>query len=156
MDFVRPVRMLSNTHTIETGNGKMYATISHLNNKPLEVFIHLGKSGQLLNTFSEALGRIISIALQGDIPVSNISKTLIDINSDKSTWYRFEESDKRPTQILSIPDGIAKLLDRYYSENGSLYSNEEGDGERCPNCGKKLIAIEGCHNCASCGYSKCS
>lgn len=152
--FKRPKKLISNTYIVETGNGKMYVTICDYNGKPLEIFIHIGKSGQMVNTFTEALGRVISIAFQNGVPVEQISKTLININSDKVNWFRFEESDKKPDQILSIPDGIAKLLNRYYT--GMNKYEGELECEICPECGESLNATEGCYSCTSCGYSKCS
>jgi ribonucleoside-diphosphate reductase alpha chain len=152
-EFDRPKVLDAKTHVVETGNGKMYVTVSHHKGKPLEIFIFLGKSGQILNTLTEAMGRVISIGLQQGVPVEEITKTLININSDKMVWYRFEDTDQRPTQILSIPDGVAKLLDRYYT--GVRYNGELG-GEICEKCGNFMTAMEGCFNCPACGHSKCS
>jgi len=152
-NFTRPKRLISNTYIVETGNGKMYVTVCDYKGKPLEIFIHIGKSGQILNTFTESLGRVISIAFQNGVPVEEITKTLININSDKPTWFRFEETDKKPDQILSIPDGIAKLLNRYYT--GMEYKGELSF-EICEMCGSSMNATEGCFSCPSCGHSKCS
>jgi ribonucleoside-diphosphate reductase alpha chain len=153
-----PSKLNSTRYKLETGNGRMYVNISDYKSNPLEVFIYLGKSGQILNTFSEAMGRLISIALQSGVSVESISKTLIGINSDKPIWYRFEPEDKKPSSILSIPDGIGQLLSRYYS--GKRYEGELS-GEVCPKCGKNTYRpIEGCWTCikeeGGCGYSKCS
>jgi len=153
VEFDRPKVLDAKTHVVETGNGKMYVTVSHHKGKPLELFIFLGKSGQILNTLTEAMGRVISIGLQQGVPVEEITKTLININSDRMVWYRFEDTDQRPTQILSIPDGVAKLLDRYYT--GVRYNGELG-GEICEKCGNFMTAMEGCFNCPACGHSKCS
>lgn len=159
-EFRRPSRLHSETFKLETGNGSMYVTVSDYKGKPLEVFLYLGKSGQVVNTFSEAIGRLISIALQSGVPVEEVTKTLMGINSDKPTWYRFEESDARPTQILSIPDAIAQLLNRYYA--GQRYEGEIDEiGEVCPKCSKPTYVRRfGCWLCApeigGCGYSKCS
>ena len=152
-----PSRLTAERFKIETGNGRMYVTVSDHKGIPLEVFIYLGKSGQILNTFSEAIGRLISIALQSGVPVETVSKTLMGINSDKPTWFRIDDTDKKPTQILSIPDGIGQLLNRYYS--GKRY--ETDTGETCPKCGgNSYRPIEGCWTCikeeGGCGYSKCS
>lgn len=153
LPFDRPNVLNSKTHLIETGNGKMYVTVCHYEGKPVEIFFNLGKSGQILNTLSEALGRVISIGLQNGVPAEEITKTLININSDKMVWWRFEATDKKPTQILSIPDGVAKLIDRYYS--GTRYEGELS-GEICEKCGNYMTAMEGCFNCPACGHSKCS
>lgn len=149
----RPNKLPSFVHKIETGNGQMYVTVAEYQGKPLEVFVNLGKSGQILNTLTEALSRVMSIALQQGVPLEEITKTLVGINSDKPTWFRFEDSDARPTQILSIPDGLAKLLERYYS---GIKTDGEISGEPCPKCGLPMKAIEGCFSCTSCGHSNCS
>ena len=153
-NFTRPSKLQANVHTIETGNGKLYVTISTHNGKPVEMFISIGKSGQTFNTFTEALGRTISIAFQHGVPVDNIIKTLIGINSDRPIWSRIDENDKKPDQILSIPDALAKLLKRYYT-NGQIVS-EQGNGEFCSKCGTySLIMVEGCSTCTNCNESKC-
>lgn len=151
--FKRPARLGSSTFKVETGNGKMYVTISEYRGRPLEVFVSLGKSGQVQNTFTEALGRVMSIALQQGVPVKEMIETLRGINSDKPIWTRFEDTDKKPTQILSIPDGIAQLLDRYYTDYQIM---EFESGESCEKCGNPMVAMEGCWTCRKCGYSKCS
>jgi len=154
----RPSKLSGNVHIIETGNGKLYVTVSMFDGSPVEVFLNMGKSGQLFNVFSEALGRAISISLQHGVPVETIVKTMEGINSDCPVWFRFEDTDKKPTQILSIPDGLAKLLKRYYV-NGGKHDDDSNiiEKEICSQCGtKSLIFIEGCKTCISCGFSACS
>jgi len=153
-NFKRPTKLLAVRHEVETGNGKMYVTVSSHNGKPVEIFLSMGKSGQLFNTFCEALGRTLSIALQHGTPVAAIIKTLDGINSDRPNWFRFEETDKKPTQILSIPDAIAKLLKRYYVDIKEAEVSDSGD--LCPKCGLyTVVMIEGCSTCTACGESKC-
>jgi NADH pyrophosphatase NudC (nudix superfamily) len=108
-----------------------------------------------LNTFTEGLGRIISLALQQNVPLEKVIKTLSGINSDTVAWHRFEDTDARPAQILSIPDGIAKLLDKYYLNKEDKIIENGHSTEICPKCGQQMVATEGCFAC-SCGYSKCS
>jgi len=154
-DWKRPNRLHSDTFTMDTGNGKMYVTVSDDNGKPVEVFVNLGKSGQNLNTFTEGIGRVISLALQQNVSLDKIIKTLTGINSNSVAWHRFEKTDVKPTQILSIPDGIAKLLDKYYLNNKTVELNGSLSDEICSRCGLQMIAVEGCFSCV-CGYSKCS
>lgn len=153
--FERPAKLQANVHVIETANGKMYTTISSYNNKPVEVFISIGKSGSLFNSFAEALGRTISIALQYGVPVDMIVKTMIGINSDRQIWTRFENTDKKPIQVYSIPDALAKLLQRYYSNIPD--ENRQENGEFCSRCGTySIIMVEGCSVCTNCNESRCS
>lgn len=151
-EFKRPTRLSADVFRVETGNGSLYVTISANESRPIELFLQIGKSGQILNTLSEALGRVISIALQGGVPVDNIVKTLIGINSDRPVWSRLDEKDEKPVQILSVPDGIAQLLDKFYG--GGRYNGADIETEKCPKCGLPVLMIEGCTSC-TCGYSKC-
>lgn len=154
--FDRPSKLSARVHKLDTGNGKMYVTVSSYDSKPIEVFLHVGKSGQVVNTFSEALGRVISIALQNGVSIDSVVKTLIGINSDKPTWTRFDESEGKMTQILSVPDGLAQLLKKFYSGKEQP-EGIENSGEICPKCGTSfLLNIEGCATCSDCGYSACA
>ena len=152
-EFKRPQKLSATQYMVETGNGKMYVGVGEHMGKPVETVVNVGKGGQTLNTMSEAIGRLVSIMLQKGISVEDITKTMIGINSDQPTWFRFDDNDKKPTQILSIPDGLAQLLQKYYS--GQVYTGEVC-GEICPKCGQNMTAAEGCFNCNACGYSKCS
>jgi ribonucleoside-diphosphate reductase alpha chain len=152
--FSRPRKLQAEVFTVDTGNGKMYVTVSSSNGEPIEIFLQIGKSGQVLNTFSEALGRVVSIALQNGVALDDIVKTLININSDKPVWFRFEDTDAKPSQILSAPDGLAQLLDRYYLRKEPV-EQAEYTGIACPRCGQNTLQmIEGCKSC-SCGFSEC-
>lgn len=155
-NFTRPSKLQANVHVIETGNGKMYVTVSTQNGRPVEMFMSMGKSGQVLNNFCEALGRTISIALQHGVPIDAIIKTLEGINSDRPAWFRFEETDKKPSQILSIPDAISQLLKRYYIEDDKKNDEIINTGELCSKCGRySVVMIEGCSTCTACGESRC-
>jgi ribonucleoside-diphosphate reductase alpha chain len=154
-NFIKQKKLSAERHELETGNGKMYVIVSKYNNKPVEIFMNMGKSGQLFNVFTEALGRVMSIALQHGVPLEEIIKTMIGINSDRPTWFRFDETDQKPAQILSIPDGIAQLLRRYYT-NDKETINDVNVYELCPKCGTySLIISEGCKVCQNCGDSAC-
>jgi ribonucleoside-diphosphate reductase alpha chain len=155
----RPKKLSGETHTVETGNGKMYVTVNSTQRKPIEVFIEVGKAGQSMKVMSEALGRIVSIALQHRVPIEEVIKTLRGLDSSSPAWYRFEEDDSRPVQILSIPDGLAQLLERYYintSKNDIDFLNGSSLST-CKKCGvRAYLETEGCGVCQNCGFSHCS
>ncbi|MBU0481602.1 MAG: hypothetical protein KKG47_10910 [Proteobacteria bacterium] len=119
-----------------------------------EVFLNTTKSGSTLHGMSEALGRVISVALQHDYRlVGKIARTLEDISSD-GAWVNGNIG-----RVYSIPAALAKVLDKC-SEN-----EVEGDPApyvepstytSCPSCGKlSLRRSGGCNQCISCGYSSC-
>lgn len=161
----RPKRMPAMSYHMETGSGNMLVEVATHEGKALQIVLTMGKSGQNINTLLEALGRSLSIGLQHGVPLKAFVKTLEGINSDKNIWYRFEDSDKKPSQILSIPDGLAKLLKRYYLtpvEDQPMITSPETPsddmsmGEVCTKCGSSsIVKTEGCSVCLTCGYGKC-
>jgi len=155
--FKRPTKLLSETIKIETGNGDLYATIGEYKGNVVEVVLNLGKGGKDMYAMSEALGRSVSVGLQHGAPIQTYIKQFRNINSDKPVWTRIDEEDKRPVQVLSVPDALAKVLDRFYSEPRQTVKEENVEGKICPKCGDNTLKImEGCESCVSCGYSKCS
>ena len=71
-----------------------------------------------------------------------------------------------PNRILSLPDGLARLLAAYLG--GSLETSPTDAlasgagqlplsfGDLCPECGApEVVNEEGCRKCYSCGYSEC-
>ena len=155
----RPKRLSGETHTLDTGDGKMYVTVNSTKEKPIELFVEVGKAGQSMKVMSEAMGRVVSIALQHRVPIDEIVKTLKGLDSSNSVWYRFEEHDAKPSQILSIPDGVAQLLDRFYinTDKDNLEFLNGSSLSSCPKCGSKAyLEVEGCGVCQICGHSTCS
>ena len=55
-------------------------TTNTLENRPMEVVVVSGRAGDEANADSEALGRVVSIALQYGVPAEAIQKTLRGIN----------------------------------------------------------------------------
>ena len=104
---------------------------------------------------SEALGRVISVALQHDYRlVGKIARTLEDISSD-GAW-----NNGSLGRVYSIPAALAKVLDRCAetevdSDDPAPYV-EPSSYTSCPVCGKlSLRRSGGCNSCVSCGYSSC-
>jgi ribonucleoside-diphosphate reductase alpha chain len=155
-NFDRPMTLIGETHRINTANGHLYITVNRMpNGEIIEIMPQLGKGGNKMNSMTEAVGRLLSTGLQKPLTIKEIVKQLKGIN-DESTWCKLDENDTKPVQILSIPDAIAKLLEKKYLTNGSDSGTFgiESD-EICPKCGSNLLLMEGCLNC-TCGYSKCS
>nr|WP_025209894.1 vitamin B12-dependent ribonucleotide reductase [Hippea sp. KM1] len=147
--FTRPVVLNGFTEKVKTSRGTLYVTINTVNDDPIEVFANIGKSGGDISALSEAIGRLISIALQNGVPVKNIVNTLISITGAQPIW-----SNGR--LIKSVPDAIAQVLRDHFLRNGK--QKEEPKvivGEECPECGSPLEIVEGCAVCRNCGYSRC-
>lgn len=171
----RPKTLQAEIVKTKTGSGTLYTSVG-LDERgwPIEIFINISKHGSEVSAFSEALGRVISIALQNGVNPLDLADTLIGITGDSTVW----DNGK---MIKSVPDAIGKILKEYaerilvkaqegllfetatsVEENTSLDSSSHGEKEElpgamvCPKCGEKsLVKTEDCVNCLSCGYSKC-
>ncbi|MFA5759875.1 MAG: hypothetical protein WC942_11045, partial [Clostridia bacterium] len=57
--------------------------------------------------------------------------------------------EKTRGDFMSFSKAIARVLKKYIKEGEAV------SGEECSQCGEKLIRIDGCVSCSSCGWSKC-
>lgn len=145
----RPSKLSGTTTAITTGRGKLYVTINELDNIPYEVFLSLGKSGREDFAYSEAIGRLISIALRNKVPVQTIIKHLRNISGHDQVF-------DYGTLIKSVPDAVAFVLGLSY---GHKKDNPKlPDIALCPDCGADAIEPSGgnCITCMECGWSKCA
>ncbi len=150
--FIRNMTLKGFTDKVKTSRGSLYVTVNTINDKPIEVFANIGKSGGDVSALSEAIGRLISIALQNGVDVKNIINTLINITGAQPIW-----SNGR--LIKSVPDAIAQVLKEHFqkvNENSKVKAEQAVlSGEECPECGSMLEIVEGCAVCRNCGYSRC-
>lgn len=107
----RPEVVHGSTYELKTAYGGLYVTINDdENGNPFEVFATIGKSGGFFAAESEAICRLISLALRSGIPATQIIKQLLGIRGPMPSWT------KKGT-ILSIPDAIAKILSEHIKKN---------------------------------------
>ena len=166
----RPVLTSGATRRIRTGEGSLYITINEDENGLCEIFTTIGKAGGNAAAQSEAISRLISLALRSGIDPYAIVKQLKGISGPNPTW-----EDGR--LILSTPDAIGKALDDYLKHRESndpneqhlqftMASSRESNNKdvvdftlknlsTCPDCGSTLQHQSGCVTCPSCGFSKC-
>ena len=149
---VRPNVLEGFTERIKTGMGYLYVTVSELNNRPFEVFAIIGKSGKSTTAKTEAIGRLISLALRSGIHVEEIINQIKGISGEHSV---FQDGGL----VLSIPDAIAKVLEKRYlvNGNGGKIKSRRGQFKTdvCPECGQAIAFEEGCKTCHACGYTRC-
>jgi len=174
---VRPEALAGKTYKVKTGYGNLYITINNDENSvPFEVFATIGKSGGFFQEQSEAICRLISLALRSGIKVEEIISDLKGIRGPMPTLTA-------KGTILSLPDAIGQILEEHVKNNGarlfdtdpvevtvkktneSLLPAEKSTPTKniadygfmpgCPDCGAPLIMAEGCISCKSCGFSRC-
>ncbi len=119
-----------------------FVTVNLQDGLPAEVFIVSGKAGDEANADSEALGRVVSIALQYGVPAEALVKTLRGINGGMFGTYQGR-------MVASKADLLAVALETVGVENVL------NRGKLCPDCSGPLRFEEGCEKCERCGYSKC-
>lgn len=157
----RPMVTKGATEKIALGCSRtLYVTINEDDEGLCEVFLHMGKSGGCTASQSEAIGRLISLALRSGLETEAIIRQLKGIRCPSPSWHNGGSA-------LSCSDAIAKSVERYMG--GHAGSPKENATARtsavrsmpdispeCPECGAILEPSEGCVVCRSCGYSECS
>lgn len=166
----RPRPRVTEGRTIETktGCGSLYVTINEDSEGIAEVFVQLGKSGGCSASQTEAIGRLLSVALRSWINPEVLIKQLKGIRCPSIGFDNGEI-------ITSCADGVAKVLEKWlkgeykkirFGVEGikplTEFSGEiveEGKtkmiGGVCPECGNVLEYGEGCATCRFCGFTKC-
>jgi len=173
----RPQVTEGTTEKLVTGCGNLYVTVNRDESGLCEVFCQMGRSGGCTSSQSEAISRLISIALRSGVKLEEIVSQLKGIRCPSSIWHNGR-------LILSCSDAIATALSRYLDEHNGAGAGATGQdtavdpapasmtvgfaqkttaGKRlrgemagvCPDCGSLLVYAEGCMVCRACGFSKC-
>jgi ribonucleoside-diphosphate reductase alpha chain len=100
----RPEVVTGKTYKIKTGYGTLFVTVNNDDDgQPFEVFANIGKTGGFFAAKSEAICRLISLALRAGIDAQEILGQLRGIRGPMPTWGKYG-------QVLSIPDAISHIL----------------------------------------------
>ncbi len=103
----RPEVLTGITQVIQTGCGKIYVTINEdKEGRAFEVFTSMGKSGGCASSQSEAVGRLVSLALRSNIDIGKIKRQLKGISCHQS-------AGESGNVILSCSDAIGNALEKF-------------------------------------------
>ena len=144
----RPDTLQGITSKVKTGFGNLYVTINTHNGRPFEVFAQIGKSGYDTMADTEAICRLISLALRSGVEVEEIIEQLRGIGGDSPVFGS-------GGLVRSVPDAIAKILHKHFGNGKSLKPQTDLSLLICPDCGNELKTESGCIVCPDCGYSRC-
>jgi ribonucleoside-diphosphate reductase alpha chain len=153
------------TRKMTTGCGSLYVTINEDEHGLFEVFAAMGKGGGCAASQTEAVSRLISLALRSGIDREQIIKQIKGVRCPNQAW-------EKGGRIYSCADAIAKALERHsgidHVKNGDTIleaakniAETNGKGRDivmvgvCPDCGGPLEFESGCSVCRSCGFSRC-
>jgi ribonucleoside-diphosphate reductase alpha chain len=148
----RPETLEGFTTKMATGMGNLYVTVTEHEGRPFEVFATIGKSGRSTTAKTEAIGRLVSLALRSGVKVEKVVEQLKGIGGEHPVF-------QKDGLVLSIPDAISRVLEKRYMSDHPKKGRGKYEnsllGETCPECGKTISFEEGCMTCHFCGYTKC-
>jgi ribonucleoside-diphosphate reductase alpha chain len=146
----RPEVLNGRTHRVDSPIGGMYVTVNRHpeTDSPYEVFVTVGKAGGTTPSFSEAIGRLISLNLRNNVDLKEVHKQLRGISSDRS--FGFGNG-----KVASGPDAVAKVLEEYIGGRQEQVPETSKEFAACPDCHAELTFSEGCYKCHACGYGGC-
>ncbi len=148
----RPETLFGFTTKMATGMGALYVTVTEYEGRPFEVFATIGKSGRSTTAKTEAIGRLVSLALRSGVRVEKIVEQLKGIGGEHPVF-------QKDGLVLSIPDAISIVLEKRYLADKPQRNNGNHKhsllGETCPECGQTISFEEGCMTCHFCGFTKC-
>ncbi len=157
------------------GNMHVKVSVDPVAGREREVFAQLGKGGDVANSDLEAICRILSLWLRANGSLSTALKQLGGIGSSLTV-------PTKDGRIMSLPDGLARALNRYLAakekhglealllgrvdprelnfdpsetSTAGAPQNVSKYKLKCPQCTLTLAFEEGCVKCYSCGYSQC-
>ena len=168
----RPDTLLGVTKEMKTSCGKLYITINRDRQGIFEIFNQMGKAGGCAASQSEAIGRLVSLALRSGVQPDQIIKQLKGISCHLPAW------GGNGGKILSCADAVSKAIDWYMENVDTMFAGlpgPAGDPElaassqaapsraedreiargACPDCGSQVEMQEACLKCRSCGWSEC-
>ncbi len=153
----RPQLLTGETQRMETGCGKLFVIMNDDEYGAREVFANMGKAGGCASSNTEALGRLISLALKKGASPQEVVEQLKGIRCHVPYGIG-------PNATLSCADAIGKAIERRYVKGAAAQALAAPEPQlslvevaqgACPDCGGSVEHEGGCVVCRVCGYSKC-
>ncbi len=178
----RPRTAKGITDEVQTVGGKMFVTLNFDENRaPFEVFLRIGKCGEIEYAHLEGLARMISYCLRIGGDPRGVVDQLAGITSepvwDKGTLIRSAEDGVAAVIRKFLNGKYDELLDRMLAPHlesagrmvaapapapvaetdsrAILGRSRRLTGASCAKCGGQVVNQEGCLRCLECGYGKC-
>lgn len=174
-----PNDIFSLRHKFTIGQTTGYIHIGYYENKPVEVFINVARDGTTMSGLGNALGILMSTALQAGVSVEELKSRLADLTFEPQGMT----NNKAIPFTSSLVDYVVRLIElqQIKSQNSITITDEHGvyipvvtfDGDAgdvskennpflteevsrnigsiCTSCGGQMIITGTCSTCSSCG-----
>ena len=138
----RPQLLTGETQRMDTGCGKLFVIMNDDEYGPREVFANMGKAGGCASSNTEALGRLISLALKKGASAQEVVEQLKGIRCHVPYGMG-------PNATLSCADAIGKALERRYVTGAAAQAGHAPEPQlslvevaqgACPDCGGAMRA----------------
>jgi ribonucleoside-diphosphate reductase alpha chain len=127
----RPEVVHGYTRQVRAPEGKVNITLNSDEDGLLEVFVNVGKAGSDIAALAEAVGRLASLSLRLDSPLSQnerareIARQLKSIGGSASVGFGVQ-------RVRSLPDAVARSIDQHFAselgEQGGVGQEASGNG----------------------------
>jgi ribonucleoside-diphosphate reductase alpha chain len=130
------------------------------NGQPGELFVKMAKEGSTVSGLMDALGIVVSLALQHGVPLSAMAEKLKGMRFAPSGYTGAPQI----RHAHSLVDYVARWLQNKFEEAPAPISEMESvafpseatvfaglDNPPCPSCGTVTIRAGSCYTCGICG-----
>jgi ribonucleoside-diphosphate reductase alpha chain len=160
-------RAVGATTRIHMQKHNLYVTVNR--NKDgdiIEIFATVGESKEpdahhtsgVEDSWAEALGKMISLALRAGVKPSAVVRNLKNIPSDKPVFHTIGDCESSEP-IPSPPHAIARVIEEElkYSYPVQHKTEVQKTGGQCPKCSSSNLKWKSstCFDCLDCGQSGC-
>ena len=147
-----PSPVQGRTYRRQTPAGTARVVINAVDRDPFEVFLLLGRAGSEVQSFMEALGRIISLYLRSDGSLSSRRRLQLVADQLKGIGGA-HQMGVGADRVLSVVDAIGLILDHHVQsdESDPVLPTPQ---DLCPACqAPTLVYEDSLAHCSACGYT---
>ena len=159
----RPKVLPADFYSTKVKGEVFYVMVGLYKNKPYEIFVYRSENNKIIPQHKGTITKIKKSVYKFDsenIVIENISSKLTTeelatalyssmlMRTGANLKYIIKTAQKVDDNITSFTSAMVRILRKYEK-------NEIIEGEKCPECGGKLIRENGCIHCIDCGWSRC-
>ena len=159
----RPKTLHADFYSTKVKGEVFYVMVGLYKNKPYEIFVYKSDDNKQIINHTGTITKVKKSVYKYEsdqIVIGNISQKLSTeelatalyssmlMRTGANLKYIIKTAQKVDDNIASFTSAMVRILRKYLKE-------ETLEGEKCPECGGKLIRENGCIHCIDCGWSRC-